>query len=164
MRVLKCGVEELDGQYDFVMLHHSFEHMPDPAAALAALSRKIAPGGTLLLRFPVADSYARGKYDVNWVNWDAPRHLHLHTRKSMEILAAGAGLVITGVVCDSSGQQFTSSELYIRGVPYVEHGKYRPGNSPSSFSRQEWDGYQAQATELNRRGEGDSACFYLRRR
>jgi SAM-dependent methyltransferase len=164
VRILKRGIDELAGQYDFVMLHHSFEHMPDSAAALAALARKIAPGGTLLLRIPVADSYARKKYGINWLNWDAPRHLYLHTRKSMELLAAGAGMEIFSVVYDSHAQQFVSSELYTRGVPYVEHDKYRPGKGPDAFSRAQWKDYAKQAAELNRRGEGDTACFLLRLR
>lgn len=164
VKILKHGLEELEGQYDFVMLHHSFEHMPDSAAALQALSRKVAPGGTLLLRIPVSDCYARKHYGLNWMAWDAPRHLVLHTRKSMELLAAGAGMAIANVVYDSSGQQISSSELYLRGVPYVEHGKYRPGSRPDAFSQEEWDGFQKRAAELNRRGEGDTACFYLRAR
>ena len=162
VKVLKRGVEELTGQFEIVMLHQSFEHMPDSASTLAALARKVAPGGMLLVRIPVSDCHARKKYGIDWVAWDAPRHLYLHTRKSMELLAAGAGMEITGVVYDSSGQQFTSSELYSRGVPYVEHGKYRPGHGPDAFSRAEWDGYEAQAADLNRRGEGDSACFYMK--
>ena len=164
VRILKRGVGELQGQFDFVMLHHSFEHMPDPAAALKQLARLVAPGGTLLLRIPVADSWARQHYGLNWMAWDAPRHLYLHTRKSMAVLAEGSGMEISGVVHDSSGQQFSSSELYIRGVPYVEHGKYRPGNSPAAFSQEAWDDFQARAAELNRKGEGDTACFYLKRR
>ena len=162
VRVLKRGVEELEGQYDFVMLHHSFEHMPDSAAALKVLAPRLAPGGTLLLRIPLADCWARRHYGLNWMAWDAPRHLYLHTQKSMALLAAGAGMEIAGVAHDSSGQQFSSSELYIRGVPYVEHGKYRPGGRPDAFSQSEWDGFQARAAELNRKGEGDTACFYLR--
>jgi len=168
VRILKRGVGELEGQFDFVMLHHSFEHMPDPAAALKQLARLVAPGGTLLLRIPVADSWARQHYGLNWMAWDAPRHLYLHTRKSMALLAEGAGMEIAGVVHDSSGQQFSSSELYIRGVPYVEHGKYRPDRGedarPDAFSQEAWDDFQARAADLNRKGEGDTACFYLKRR
>lgn len=168
VRILKRGLEDLDGRFDFVMLHHSFEHMPDPAAALRALSLRVAPGGTLLLRIPVSDCYARRKYGLDWMAWDAPRHLYLHTVKSMELLAAGAGMEISSIVYDSSGQQFSSSELYIRGVPYVEHGRYRPDRGkdahPDAFSQEEWDGFQKQAAELNRRREGDTACFYLRNR
>jgi 2-polyprenyl-3-methyl-5-hydroxy-6-metoxy-1,4-benzoquinol methylase len=162
VRILKRGVEELDGQFDFVMLHHSFEHMPDPAAVLRTLSRRLAAGGTLLLRIPVSDCFARKKYGLNWMAWDAPRHLYLHSVKSMQLLAAGAGMEIANIVYDSSIQQFSSSELYIRGVPYVEHGRYRPGNSPGAFSQEKWDEFEKQAAELNQRGEGDTACFYLR--
>ena len=164
VRILKRRLEELEGRFDFVMLHHSFEHMPDSAAALGALSRKLAPGGMLLLRIPVSDCYARRHYGLNWMAWDAPRHLVLHTRKSMEFLAAGAGMEISKVVYDSTGQQISSSELYIRGVPYVEHGKYRPGHGANAFSPKEWGGFQKRAAELNRSGEGDTACFYLRAR
>jgi len=164
VRILKRSVEELEGRYDFVMLHHSFEHVPDPAGTLKALAQRIAPEGTLLLRMPVADSYARRKYGIHWQAWEAPRHLHLHTARSMELLAAGAGLAVAGIVYDSAGQRLSSSELYMRGVPYVEHGKYRPGGHPGAFSQAEWDGFAARAAELNRKGEGDTACFYLRAR
>jgi len=71
---------------------------------------------------------------------------------------------VTSVVHDSSIQQFSSSELYIRGVPYIEHGKYRPGNRPDAFSQSEWDSFQSRAEELNRKGEGDTACFFLKLR
>jgi SAM-dependent methyltransferase len=162
VRVLKRRLEQLESEFDFIMLHHSFEHMPEPAASLGELRRLAAPDGTLLLRIPVADCEARRRYGVNWVAWDAPRHLFLHTRASLQRLAAGAGFEIREVVHDSGTQQFASSELYLRGVPYVEHGRYKPGNSPQSFSTAQFAEFQAQADELNRRGEGDTACFYLR--
>ena len=164
VRILKRGIEELEGEFDFVMLHHSFEHMPEPARALRALRRRVVPGGTVLVRIPVSDSLARRKYGVNWVQWDAPRHLYLHTAKSMRRLADDAGFDILEIAHDSSAQQFASSELYVRGVPYVEHGRYKPGNGPRAFSRGQWDAFEREAAELNRRGEGDSACFYLRPR
>lgn len=162
VRVLRRGIEALEGEFDFVMLHHSFEHLPDPAGALLALRPRLASGGTLLLRMPVADSHARRKYGIHWVNWDAPRHLCLHTTRSVQALAAQCGLRLEHVDYDSSGQQFSSSELYLRGIPYVEHGKYRPGNRPDAFAQAEWDAWQREAAELNRRGEGDSACFFLK--
>lgn len=166
VRILKREAEALEGEFDFVMLHHSFEHVPDPAATLRALRPRLAAGGTLLLRVPVADSAARRRYGINWYQWDAPRHLFLHTRRSVEILASAAGMQVQMVMHDSTGQQFTSSELYLRGIPYVEHGRYRPGGGENAradaFSQEEWDRYQAEAAALNRNGEGDSACFYLK--
>jgi SAM-dependent methyltransferase len=164
LRILKLGIDALSGAFDFIMLHHSYEHVLDPAATLQALRRRLAPGGMLLLRMPVADSHARRKYGINWQAWEAPRHLHLHTARSMDLLAAGAGLEVVGIVHDSEGQRLSSSELYIRGIPYVEHGKYRPGGCADAFSQAEWDDFQRQAAKLNRRGEGDTACFYLKAR
>jgi SAM-dependent methyltransferase len=161
VRILKRRLDQVDGEFDFIMLHHSFEHMPDPAAVLRDLRRLIAPRGTLLLRIPVADCEARRLYGVNWVAWDAPRHLFLHTRASLQQLAAASGFEIREVVYDSGTQQFASSELYLRGVPYIEHGRFKPGNSPQSFSGSQWAEFQARADELNCRGAGDTACFYL---
>ena len=51
MRVERKPLEELDGSFDVIMLHHSFEHMPDPVSTLRALKRLCAPGG----HDPVAD-------------------------------------------------------------------------------------------------------------
>ncbi len=164
VRVLKRGIDELDGSFDFVMLHHSFEHMRDPAGTLAQLGRTVAPGGTLLLRIPVADCYARRKYGVHWAGWDAPRHLYLHTVKSMHVLASASGFEILDVAYDSWYQQFVSSELYLRGVPYAQHGRYRPGHGPGAFSREQWEEFEMRSAELNRERQGDTACFYLRRR
>jgi SAM-dependent methyltransferase len=168
VRILRRNAAELEGQFDFVMMHHSFEHVVDPAATLAALRERLAPAATLLLRMPVADSYARRKYGIHWQAWEAPRHLHLHTARSMDLLAAAAGLSVVQIVFDSEGQRLSSSELYIRGVPYVEHGRYRPDRGkdahPDAFSQEEWDAFQARAAELNRSGQGDTACFYLKAR
>lgn len=164
VRILRRGLESLEGSFDLVMLHHSFEHLPDPAGALASLAARIVPGGTLLLRIPVADCWARRKYGVHWVAWDAPRHLFLHTPRSIALLAARAGFEVSETVYDSGTQQFASSELYLRGVPYVEHGRYKPGNSPESFSFEQWRTWAREAAELNARRDGDTACFYLARR
>jgi SAM-dependent methyltransferase len=162
VRVLKRELAEVPGRFDLVMLHHSFEHMPDPAAALRALRGLLAPRGTLLVRIPVADSELRRRYGVNWMAWDAPRHLFLHTRRSMAVLAAGAGLEIAEVICDMPGQHYASCELYARGVPYVEHPRYCPGRSSEACTHAQWGEYERRAAEANARGEGDTVCFYLK--
>jgi 2-polyprenyl-3-methyl-5-hydroxy-6-metoxy-1,4-benzoquinol methylase len=38
--------------YDFVILNHVIEHMPDPAPILAALCAKLRPGGYIWIAFP----------------------------------------------------------------------------------------------------------------
>lgn len=162
VRVLKRGIEALEGPFDFLMLHHSFEHMPDPKRALDALRQRIAPEGTLLIRIPVCDSYARRKYGVFWRAWDPPRHLYLYTVKGFHLLAAAAGFHVFDVTYDSTAEQFALGELGLRGVPYTELERFRPGGGPEAFSEAEWRDFEQRAQELNRKRDGDTACFFLR--
>jgi 2-polyprenyl-3-methyl-5-hydroxy-6-metoxy-1,4-benzoquinol methylase len=160
VRILKRAPAELDGTFDFVMLHNSFEHMPDPKGTLSALRRLVAQDGTLLLRIPVADCYARRKYGIHWVQWDAPRHLYLHTVKSIHLLAEQAGFYVSEVTYDSSLFQF-ASESYLRKPSLNGRGTSPARIKPAPFSLEERKHFSALARELNRQRDGDSACFYL---
>lgn len=161
-KILKRRIQELDRRFDFVMLHHSFEHMPDPRETLTHLRAIIDAHGTLLLRIPVADCHARRKYGIHWMAWDAPRHLFLHTVRSIHLLAQQTGFEVSEVGYDSSLAQFVSSELYLRGVPFKDHGRFHPGKGPDAYSQAEWDRFARRANELNVRRDGDTACFYLK--
>ena len=52
--------------YHLVMSHHSFEHVVDPREAFRSLACLTRPGGLLLLRLPLADSWACRYYGVDW--------------------------------------------------------------------------------------------------
>lgn len=162
VKILKRQIGELDRRFDFIMLNHSFEHMPNPRETLRQLRAALAEGGTLLLRMPVADSHARRKYGIHWVAWDAPRHLFLHTVRSLHLLAQQTAFEVIDVTYDSSRLQFYGSELYLRGIPFKDQKPYVPGNGPKAYTQQEWDRFAQQAEELNRLRDGDTACFYLR--
>ena len=161
VRVLKRDIRTADdtaGAFDLIMFHHSFEHVDDPHAVMRCAARLLAERGCLLIRIPVADSVAWELYRENWAHLDAPRHLYLHTRKSMELLAAAAGLAVADVEHDSTPSQFIASELYIRDIPAVA-----PRNRKRIFSRARVKEFAARAALLNRQGRGDLAVFYLTR-
>ncbi|MDD2714569.1 MAG: class I SAM-dependent methyltransferase [Candidatus Wallbacteria bacterium] len=102
LRILKKTVHDLQDQFDLVMLHHSLEHIPDQLATLTACQRLLKSGGACLVRIPVADSYCYQRYGKNWVNLDAPRHLFLHTAKSLALISGKAGFRIREINYDSS--------------------------------------------------------------
>lgn len=162
VRILRQPIEALQGPFDFVMLHHSFEHMPDSLATLRELRAIVAPGGTLLVRIPVADSHARRKYGLNWVAWDAPRHLYLHTVNSLHLVAAASGFAVDEVTYDSSRSQFVGSELYLRGITFQEQSLHHAGKAKALFSATQWDDFEREAERLNALRDGDTACFYLK--
>lgn len=164
VRILKQELSEHDGSYALVMLHHAFEHMDHPRAVMKHIHRLLAPGGTALVRIPLASSAAFRTYGADWVQLDAPRHLYLHTADSMKIVADGAGMNITGVVYDSTAFQFWGSEQYRRGIPLRDPRSYATDPDNSVFSPAEIGEYERRAVRLNETGQGDQACFYLRRR
>jgi len=160
--VLKKQLSELDRQFDFVMFNHSFEHMPKPLEILHDVRRILNKTGHLMLRVPVADSYAHRKYGIYWAAWDAPRHLFLHTVRSIAILAEQAGFTLYDIAYDSTRRQFVTSELYQRNVPPQERSLCYPGQSKALFTQNQWKELQEFAEQLNSRRDGDTACFFLR--
>jgi len=117
LRVLKKSLFEVDDQYDLITLHHSYEHMPEPLVVMKQLHRLTKEGGTVLIRIPLADSYAWRTYGVDWLQLDAPRHIYLHTCKSIERIAKQSGFHIKDIVYDSDAEQFLGSEQYKRDIP-----------------------------------------------
>ena len=157
----KRTLAEEEGLYDFIMLHHSFEHLPDPHEALAHLSRLLKPNRFVLLRMPVARSYAWRRYGADWVQLDAPRHIFLHTEESLRILATEAGFQLLEVRFDSTAFQFWGSEQYRRGIPLQSPRSHAVEQDSSIFSARDIHTYEQAAGMLNDSGRGDQACFFL---
>ncbi len=157
VEVHKGTIQDMPGSWDVIMLHHAFEHMPDPLDVLAAVAQRLAPGGICLIRIPVVPSLAWERYGVDWVQWDAPRHFFLHSRQSITILAEQAGLRVEGHFCDSTPFQFVGSDLYRRNIALAEAG------SQARLTPREMAAFRRETTRANDAGQGDQAAFYLRR-
>ena len=153
--VRRAHVEDMEGQFDLIMLHHSLEHIGPQASTMASVARLLAPGGTSLIRVPVVGSFAWEHYQDRWVQLDAPRHLFLHSAESIRRLAQGAGLRVERTVYDSTAFQFEGSELYRKDIP-LKDAALHPD------SRVQRAKYALRATRLNAQRRGDQAAFYLR--
>lgn len=147
---------KINGEYDLIMFHHSFEHLEAPLKTLQGASRLLAPGGSVLIRIPIEGGYAWRHYREKWVQLDAPRHFFIHSVKSMEILCEAADFQIEKIEYDSSSLQFTGSESYLRGVPLSSKVKL--------FTKRQIKKYAREAIRLNQQKDGDAACFYLRKK
>lgn len=164
VRVIKAEVGELDQQFDFVMLHHSIEHVPDPLATLRAVHEVTADGRLALVRTPVANTYAWHHYGVDWFALEPPRHLFIFSVEGVKILAEKAGFVVEDVRFDAISQLFWASEQAARGIAHTDNRSYFKNPDASMFSKAEIDEFERRARELNEAGQGDQACFYLRKR
>jgi SAM-dependent methyltransferase len=161
LRILKDEIYNLDDGFDMIMLHHTFEHMSEPVRVLTQLFRSLKHGRYLLIRIPVAGTFAYKKYGPNWAQLDAPRHLFLHTVKSIKILAGQTGFELADVIFDSNDFQFWASEQYVNGIPLKSQNSYAVDPARSSFSPEQIAAFGQEALKLNAAQDGDSACFYL---
>lgn len=162
VRVWKRTLDEHDMRHDLVMLHHTFEHMDHPGAVLQRIAAMLNPGGAVLIRLPLASGAAFEHYRADWVQLDAPRHLFLHTPRSLERLARAAGLEIFRTDFDSTAFQFWGSEQYRRDIPLEDPRSYLVNPAASVFTPAEIAAFDAQAQRLNAEGRGDQAAVYLR--
>jgi len=153
VRVQRKTIHEVDGEWDVIMYHHSFEHVPDPHRELQRAAKLLSPGGCCLIRIPTVSSYAWEHYRENWFQLDAPRHFYLHSITSMNILAERAGLSVQNIVFDSTADQFQGSEKYLRDVPFVSQERI--------FTKAQVRTWKRLAKKLNREKKGDQAAFYL---
>ena len=157
MLVQKGTLDDVSGEWDLIMFHHSLEHIADQRGTLASVAGRLASGGRCLIRIPIVSSDAWEEYRDRWVQLDAPRHLVLHSTESLKRLAESVGLQVEAVVHDSTMFQFEGSELYRRDRPLTEL-------SPATYSRAQRRAFAQRAAVLNARGRGDQAAFYLRHR
>jgi SAM-dependent methyltransferase len=155
VKIFRKSISDAEGKYDYITLHHSFEHMPDPQNVVKHIDRLLNDGGTAVIRIPVADCHAWHLYREFWVGLDAPRHFFIHTRKSIEVLLKQTSLRIDEVVFDSGPLQFMRSEKYKMGLTM---------SAPDDmFTSDQIAKYTEEAEKLNREGRGDMACFFIKK-
>jgi len=161
VKIFKKEICEIEQRFDFIMLSHSFEHMREPLSVFKELYRLLKPNRYILISIPVASSFAWRKYGVNWVQLDSPRHLFLHTIRSVQILSSHAGFQVANVAFDSTEFQFWGSEQYLKNIPLNAENSYAVNPKKSLFSKKQIRCFRNKAVELNKKHDGDSACFCL---
>ena len=165
VRIYKKELLELEpnNQFDCIMLHHSFEHMPAPLSVFSSISARLKNDGVVVLRIPVTSSFAWQHYKTNWVQLDAPRHFFLHSLNSIGLLANQAGFRIENVEFDSNEFQFWGSEQYAADIPLNDNRSFSRNPKKSMFTPEDIERFQKRSTELNTMKMGDQAIFYIRK-
>jgi SAM-dependent methyltransferase len=162
VRVLKAELSDLERQFDLIIASHSLEHVPDPRRALEEMHGLLKPGRYAVVRLPLV-ARAWELYGADWVQLDPPRHLFLFTTETFKGLAGAAGFEVAEAAYDSTAFQFWGSEQYARDIPLIDERSYLINPDRSVFTPEQIDSFAARADELNARGEGDQATFYLRK-
>lgn len=156
LKLLKSNTYDLDGKYDIIMLNHVLEHIPNQHKTLKEISNLLSPNGVLLIRIPIAGTYAWNKFKTDWVQLDTPRHFYLHTLNSFSLLASKNNFKITDYYFDSTEFQFVGSLAYQKNISLEEQNEKLP------FSKSKIKEFKLKAAKLNSNENGDQAVFYLK--
>ncbi len=78
--------------FDAITLHHSLEHLRNPAGVIARLAHALKPTGTLIVVTPNALGFPARKFGSCWRSLDPPRHVALATPRALRVAMERAGL------------------------------------------------------------------------
>ncbi len=150
--VLKKVLNEVDGVFDMVMLHHSLEHMYDQHDVFVQLDRLLKNDRYAVVRIPVASSHHYRKYQSNAFHLDPPRHFYLHTITSFEMLARKHGFLLVDFFYD------TPYSIYLL---HEKHNRNLLESKGLFLSKAQDKAYKREIKKLNLLNDGDTVCFYL---
>ena len=156
--IYKKEIHDMSGQFDNIFLNDSFEHVTDPHDVMDSIKRLLAPNGIVQIKIPVYPNIAYDMFGTDWFQIDAPRHIVIHSRESIAILAAKHNLSIIKREYDSGADQIVRSHLYSLNIPLCEQTNdvvYQ------HFSRETIDDIIESCNEANQNEYGDHAVFYL---
>lgn len=163
LQIKKMLLAEVDDKYDLILFNHSLEHMEDPVTELNEAAKKITEDSLVIIRIPVAGCYAWIKYGMDWDGLDAPRHIFIPTKKSLNFLVTRCGFEIISVFCDSTSMQFWASEQYQRGISLIDPRSYMINPKKSIFNKKQINNFLREAEKLNLEGNGDTICLVLKK-
>ncbi|MEZ6127604.1 MAG: class I SAM-dependent methyltransferase [Planctomycetaceae bacterium] len=148
-------------EYDFIMLHHSLEHMPDQVGVLSQVRRLLAPCGVCLVRLPIVSRGPWRMYGTNWVEIDAPRHFLLHSELSLKIAAEAAAFSIQHIQYESEPFSYAASELYRRNLSLYDSERKGHRDLSSVFSETELADFDCLSRSHLIPGWAGRAAFFL---
>jgi 2-polyprenyl-3-methyl-5-hydroxy-6-metoxy-1,4-benzoquinol methylase len=161
LQIKNSSTEKIDGNWDIISYHHSFEHIEDPKKELKRVFELLATDGVCIIRVPTVSSYAWEHFRENWYQLDAPRHFFLHSISSMNIIAENANMELYNILFDSKHFQFSYSEKYRRDISLSEKDTLNQDNWIKRKIRKLQ--YTRKAKQLNKLGKGDQVVFFLRK-
>lgn len=160
--IRKATLDEITGKFDLITFNHSLEHIPAQIETLDRVRSLLGANGRCLVRIPIVSSLVWEMYGNDWVELDAPRHLFLHSLRSIAPAGARAGLELVTTQWDSTEFEFYGSEQYRRGIPLAAKDSYWKHPSQSAFTYREMAQFRNLATRANREQRGGRACFVFK--
>jgi SAM-dependent methyltransferase len=82
------------GYFDAVIVEHTLEHVPDPAALLTEVRRILKPRGTVKIVVPNFGGVLARTFGRNWYMLDLPRHFYQFTLRTLRLFLQDSGFKV----------------------------------------------------------------------
>lgn len=161
LEIIKKSIFQINEKFDLIILNHSFEHMLDHSKVLKKISQLLNSKGVCIVRTPTVDSHSWQFYKENWVQLDAPRHLIIHSLKSLKLLLKKHDMKIYDYYNDSTSFQFWGSEQYKKNIPLYSEKSYLKNPLKSIFNYADIQKFKKKSKSLNKNKKGDQAVYYI---
>lgn len=158
IHIYKRTIHEMDGVYKKIFMNDAFEHVTDPHEVMESIHRLLSPDGVARIAIPIYPNIAYDMFGADWYQLDAPRHIFLHSRQSMELLAKEHGLRIVDVTYDADPSQIFRSYLYSQNIPFWEQ---KMSMVLDDLGEAEVEEIEKLSKEANEKEYGDHAVFCL---
>jgi len=158
IKIHKKTIHQMEGKYDKIFMNDSFEHVTDPHEVMDSIKRLLSPNGIARIAIPIYPNIAYDMFGADWYQLDAPRHIFLHSRQSMELLVKEHNLRIVEIEYNADVSQIFRSYLYSKDIPFwdqkmsmvIEDLGVSEANAVAQLSK-----------EANEKGYGDHAVFCI---
>ncbi len=162
IKLFKKDIFQTDTGYDVIMMHHSLEHMDRQDEVIQKAASLLKKGGRMLIRIPIVSKPLMDKYGSNVVSLDAPRHLFIHSLKSITGIIEKNNLSIYKTMFDAEAFSIMGSEQYSRGISNVnDERSYFQNPAGSVFKPSDIERFENEIKTLNQKGESDSVALYI---
>lgn len=120
--IFKKTIHEMtEGDFDEILMMDSFEHVTDPMEVMNSAAKLLKDDGLLTMRIPFYPNIAIDLFGTDWYQWDAPRHIFIHSLKSLLYIEERVPLKMKSLRFDANKYQLIDSYLYQKDIPYREH-------------------------------------------
>lgn len=160
LKILKKDISELEPEFDLIILHHSFEHIPDPDHVLSHINRLLSKNGVLIIGLPIV-GWGWKVYKTNWFPLDPPRHIFIYNEKSLADLVGRFGMKIIHAKHDLHPFTLPISELYSKDISPGSEVLCDPSALLKFYTVEKLAELEAKRKNHIENNETDQAVFYI---